>query len=66
MKRRQLGAGGPQVSAIGLGCMSFGGIFGPTDEAASPRCLDAAIDHGIDFLDIANIYGMGVSESGVD
>ncbi len=63
MKRRQLGAGGPQVSAIGLGCMSFGGIFGPTDEAASQRCLDAAIDHGIDFLDIANIYGMGVSES---
>ena len=63
MKRRQLGTGGPQVSAIGLGCMSFGGIFGPTDEAASQRCLDAAIDHGIDFLDIANIYGMGLSES---
>jgi len=63
MKRRPLGAGGPQVSAIGLGCMSFGGIFGPTDEAASQRCLDAALDHGIDFLDIANIYGMGVSES---
>lgn len=63
MKRRLLGAGGPQVSAIGLGCMSFGGIFGPTDEAASQRCLDAAIDQGIDFLDIANIYGMGVSES---
>lgn len=63
MKRRPLGAGGPQVSAIGLGCMSFGGIFGPTDEATSQRCLDAALDHGIDFLDIANIYGMGVSES---
>jgi aryl-alcohol dehydrogenase-like predicted oxidoreductase len=63
VKRRQLGTGGPQVSAIGLGCMSFGGIFGPTDEAASQRCLDAAIDRGIDFLDIANIYGMGLSES---
>ena len=63
MKRRPLGTGGPQVSAIGLGCMSFGGIFGPTDEAASQRCLDAAIDRGIDFLDIANIYGMGLSES---
>lgn len=42
--------------------MSFGGIFGPTDEASSQRCLDAAIDHGITFLDTANIYGMGVSE----
>jgi aryl-alcohol dehydrogenase-like predicted oxidoreductase len=63
MKRRRLGAGGPEVSAIGLGCMSFGGIFGATDEAASQRCLDTALDHGIDFYDIANIYGMGVSES---
>lgn len=63
MKRRLLGAGGPEVSAIGLGCMSFGGIFGATDEAASQRCLDAAFDNGIDFYDIANIYGMGVSES---
>ncbi len=62
MKRRRLGARGPEVSAIGLGCLSFGGIFGPTDEAASLRCLAAAVDHGIDFLDTANIYGMGVSE----
>ncbi|PZQ96750.1 MAG: aldo/keto reductase [Cereibacter sphaeroides] len=63
MQRRRLGATGPEVSAIGLGCMSFGGIFGPTDEEASQRCLDAAIDGGIDFLDVANIYGMGVCES---
>ncbi|MEO6301436.1 MAG: aldo/keto reductase [Paracoccaceae bacterium] len=63
MKYRQLGANGPKVSAIGLGCMSFGGIFGPTDEQTSLRCLDAAYDHGINFLDTANIYGMGVSET---
>lgn len=50
------------VSAIGLGCMSFAGFFGETDEATSMRCLDAARDHGIDFLDTANIYGMGRSE----
>ncbi len=62
MKYRTLGTGGPQVSAIGLGCMSFGGIFGATDETASQRCLDAALDQGITFLDTANIYGMGVSE----
>ena len=63
MRRRLLGSNGPEVSAIGLGCMSFGGIFGPTDEAESFACLDAAIDCGIDFLDTANIYGMGISES---
>ncbi len=63
MKTRQLGPGGPQVSAIGLGCMSFGGIFGPTSVAESHACLDAAWEAGIDFLDTANIYGMGVSES---
>ena len=62
MKYRQLGANGPKISAIGLGCMSFGGIFGPTDEATSLRCLDTAYDHGITFLDTANIYGMGRSE----
>jgi aryl-alcohol dehydrogenase-like predicted oxidoreductase len=63
MKQRQLGANGPMVSGIGLGCLSFGGIFGVTDRATSLRCLDAAWDHGITFLDTANIYGMGESES---
>lgn len=62
MKQRQLGADGPMVSAIGLGCMSFGGIFGPTTIEDSFRCLDAALDHGITFYDTANIYGMGLSE----
>lgn len=63
MKTRKLGQNGPTVSAIGLGAMSFGGIFGDTDEAESLRCLDAMHDHGIDFIDTANIYGMGISET---
>lgn len=63
MKQRQLGANGPMVSAIGLGCLSFGGLFGPTTKAESLICLDAALDHGISFYDTANIYGAGVSES---
>ena len=62
MKQRQLGKDGPVVSAIGLGCLSFGGIFGATTREDSLRCLDAAWDHGITFFDTANIYGMGVSE----
>jgi aryl-alcohol dehydrogenase-like predicted oxidoreductase len=63
MKQRQLGQSGPMVSAIGLGCLSFGGIFGATTRDDSLRCLDAAWDHGITFLDTANIYGAGVSET---
>ena len=60
MEQRRLG--NRNVSAIGLGTMSFGGIFGPTDEAASLACLDAAADAGISHFDTADIYGMGVSE----
>ena len=63
MKKRRLGASGPEVPPIGLGCLSFGGILGPTTEAESLACLDAAVERGIDFLDTANIYGSGVSET---
>ena len=62
MKTRKLGAGGPEVSAIGLGGMSFTGFFGPTNKAESFKCLDAARDHGITFLDTAEMYGKGLSE----
>lgn len=60
---RQLGKNGPMVSDIGFGAMSFGGIFGATDEAESLACLDAMLDQGINFIDTANIYGMGISET---
>ncbi|SMX31174.1 aldo/keto reductase [Actibacterium lipolyticum] len=62
MQKRKLGQNGPEVSAIGLGCMSFASFFGSTDEATSLACLDAAVEAGIDFWDTSNIYGMGVSE----
>ncbi|MCJ8138824.1 aldo/keto reductase [Falsirhodobacter halotolerans] len=62
MRTRRLGANGPDVGAIGLGAMSFGGMFGATDEATSRACLDAAVAAGIDLIDTANVYGMGVSE----
>jgi aryl-alcohol dehydrogenase-like predicted oxidoreductase len=63
MQQRELGKGGPQVSAIGFGCLSFGGVFGATNEAASRAALDAAWEAGITFYDTANIYGSGVSET---
>lgn len=61
MKQRQLG-NGPQVSQIGLGCMSLAGAFGATDEATSLACLDAAYASGISFYDTANVYGPHISE----
>lgn len=63
MKKRRLLASGKMVSEIGLGCMSFGGFYGATTEAESHATLAAALDHGIDFLDTANVYGLGISET---
>ena len=63
MKYLRLGKTGPEVSRIALGCMSFGGFYGPTDRDESFACLDAAQDAGINFLDTAEIYGRGVSET---
>ncbi|MEM7041223.1 MAG: aldo/keto reductase [Pseudomonadota bacterium] len=65
MERRALGTGGPDVSAIGLGCWSFAGAYGPTDQAESHRTLARALELGIDFLDTANVYGNGVSEEAI-
>jgi len=62
MKQRRLGTHGPMVSSLGLGCLSFGGLFGPTTREESLSCLDAAWEAGFTFLDVANIYGNGLSE----
>jgi len=63
MKTRKLAAGGPEVGEIGLGCMSFAGAFGPTDDETTFACMDAALAAGINFWDTANVYGDGKSES---
>ena len=62
MKTKKLGLDGTEVSAISLGCMNFTGFYGPSDKNESFACLDAARDHGINFLDTAEVYGTGASE----
>jgi aryl-alcohol dehydrogenase-like predicted oxidoreductase len=62
MQQRKLGADGPLVGAIALGCMSFGGSYGATDEAESHRTLARALELGITHLDTSNIYGAGRAE----
>ena len=63
MQKRRLGAGGPEVSAIGVGAMSFAGVYGQTTEEGAHALLAAALELGIDHIDTSNIYGWGVSES---
>jgi aryl-alcohol dehydrogenase-like predicted oxidoreductase len=62
VKRRRLGKTGPEVSAIGLGCMGMSFAYGERDDAESTRTLHRALDLGVDHLDTADIYGLGHNE----
>lgn len=62
MKQVEIGRTGVRAGAVGLGCMSFGGIYGETDEAESSATLARAWDLGVTHLDVADIYGGGLCE----
>ena len=62
MHKRQLGHNGPQVSAIGIGAMSFSDFYGPTTKQNSFDILRTAQELGIDHIDTANVYGQGLCE----
>jgi aryl-alcohol dehydrogenase-like predicted oxidoreductase len=62
MKRRRFRLDAT-VSAVGFGCMSFGGFYGPTTEKETMRALARALELGVDFWDTANVYGEGHSEA---
>ena len=62
MNTRQLGQHGPQVSAIGLGCMGMSDLYGPADRDESIATVHAALDAGITLLDTGDFYGMGHNE----
>jgi aryl-alcohol dehydrogenase-like predicted oxidoreductase len=61
-KKRILGAQGPLVSAIGLGCMSMSGTYGPADDKESIATIERALEAGVNFLDTADFYGVGHNE----
>ncbi|MFG1870891.1 aldo/keto reductase [Micromonospora arborensis] len=62
MIRRRMGTTGPDVSAIGLGCMGMSFAYGSGDDAESTRTLHRALDLGVNHLDTADMYGRGANE----
>src|SRR5436309_5084931 len=62
MEHRQLGKNGPNVSAIGLGCMGMSDFYGPADRSESIATIHAALEAGITLLDTGDFYGMGHNE----
>ena len=62
MKTRKLGNQGLTVSELGLGCMGMSFAYGAADETESIATIQRAIDLGVNFLDTAEMYGMGANE----
>ena len=62
MLHRRLGKEGPTVSSVGLGAMSFAGIYEDAEDAESIATISRALELGITFIDTANVYGSGHSE----
>jgi aryl-alcohol dehydrogenase-like predicted oxidoreductase len=62
MPQRRLGRSDVVVSALGLGCMGMSEFYGSTDDDESIATIHRAIDRGINFIDTADMYGLGRNE----
>ena len=63
MQKRQLGTGGLEVSALGLGCMGMSFAYGPAgDRQEMISLLRSAVDLGVTFFDTAQAYGPYLNE----
>ena len=62
MLARKLGTTGQEISALGLGCMGMSEFYGPSDQQEAMATIHYALDVGLNFLDTADIYGMGRNE----
>lgn len=62
MQKRTLGSQGLEVSAVGLGCMGMSEFYGTSDDSESIDTIHRAIDHGVNFLDTADMYGPFTNE----
>ncbi|MGW1268844.1 aldo/keto reductase [Streptomyces sp. NPDC002491] len=62
MRTRSLGSTGPQVFALGLGCMGMSALYGGADRAEGIATIHAALEAGVTLLDTGDFYGMGHNE----
>ena len=62
MKTRTLGPNGPEVSAIGLGCMGMSAFYGGSDDAQSITVIHRALELGVTLFDTAEMYGPHTNE----
>ena len=62
VSKRRLGRDGPEVSAIGLGCMGMSEFYGSASDDESIATIHHALDRGVSFLDTADMYGVGRNE----
>ncbi|MCW5604442.1 MAG: aldo/keto reductase, partial [Burkholderiales bacterium] len=62
MQRRRLGRSGPEVSALGLGCMGMSISYGEPDDVESVATIHRAIELGVNLLVTSDAYGNGINE----
>lgn len=62
MEQVQLGATGPMVSRLGLGCMGMSDVYGPSDRGESLATLAMAVERGVILIDTGDFYAMGHNE----
>lgn len=62
MQKRKLGRGGPEVSAVGLGCMGMSISYGEPNDEESVATIHRAIDLGVNLVVTSDAYGNGVNE----
>jgi len=62
MEKRRLGRNGPEVGAIGLGCMGMSAFYGPRDDDESIATIHRALERGVTLLDTSDMYGPHTNE----